>query len=178
MMVPGMACDNPLSFQLQALLCASQAPTAFGFIPLCHLRLTALAPARLLPRSPERDSWCRLRTALRTRPEARTWMSQPQVPRQLIPRCFPRSIPRGGGRGALHPPERREMAVSPRRRAAAARTAEAARTATTAGDRLPLPRNTLSSAFAQPLLGKMALKEKLDVWWLGSGSGTSLWHPE
>lgn len=68
------------------------------------------------------------------------------------------------------------MAVSPRRPAARAHTAAAAQTSATASDRLLLPRNPLSSAFVQPLLDKMALKEKLGGWRVGSSSGTSLWH--
>lgn len=101
MMVPEMACDNRLSFQLQALLCPSRAPSR------CIRAHLAVPPpshcsAPLLPRARSGASCRRLRTALQTRPETRTWINQPRVPTHLIPRCFPRSIPAGGGRGALH----------------------------------------------------------------------------
>lgn len=175
MMALGMACDKPLSFQLQSLLRASQAPAAFRLIPLCRLRLTALAPAPLLPRGPERGSCCRLRTALRTRPETRAWTSpgsQVAHPALLSPQH-----PRGGVIGALHQPSPGRWQCLP---ADSSRSSHGCGSTnpTTASDRLVLSRNTLSSAFAQPLLGKVALKKKLDVWRLGISSGTSLWHPE
>lgn len=98
-------------------------------------------------------------------------------PQAAHPALLSPQHPRGGGIGALHQPSPGRWQCLP---ADSSRSSHGcgSMNPTTASDRLVLPRNTLSSAFAQPLLGKVALKKKLDVWRLGISSGTSLWHPE